>query len=91
MVVVVHSTLTTCQWTFTSPNTSPTMQGELTINKSRGGKSKSECKTCCQMQLCFGLSDLHSDAEVMGGFSVIVIHNFFFCEVIKIVIIFCFN
>ena len=41
------------------------MQGELTINKSRGGrKSKSECKTCCQMQLCFGLSDLHSEAEV---------------------------
>ena len=64
VVVVVHSTHTTCQWTFTSPNTSPTMQGELTINKSRGGKSKSECKTCCQMQFCFGLSDLHSDAEV---------------------------
>ena len=78
MVVVVHSTHTTCQWTFTSPNTSPTMQGELTINKSREGrKSKSECKTCCQMQLCFGLSGLYSDVEVMGGFSVIVIRNFF--------------
>ena len=57
------------------------MQGELTINKSRGGrkmkasKSKLKCKTCCQMQLCFG--DLHSDAEVMGGFSVFVIRNFF--------------
>ena len=30
------------------------------------------------MQLCFG--DLHSDAEVMGGFSVIVIRNFFWVE-----------
>ena len=78
MVGVVHSTPTTCQWTFTSPNTSPTMQGELTINKSRGGrKSKSECKTCCQMQLCFGLSDLQSDAKVMGGYNVIMISNFF--------------
>ena len=83
MVVVVHSTPTTCQWTFTSPNTSPTMQGELTINKSPGGckmkasKSKSECKTCCQMQLCFGLSDLQSDAKVMGGYNVIMISNFF--------------
>ena len=52
------------------------MQGELTINKSRGGrKSKSECKTCCQMQLCFG--DLYSDTEVMGGYLVIVLRNLF--------------
>ena len=44
----------------------------------KASKSRLECKTCCQMQLCF--SDLHSDAEVMGGFSVIVIRNFFWVE-----------